>query len=434
MSAVGTAFSSLRHRDFALFWSAGAVSNSGSWMQSITVPYVIWSLTRSTTWLGFAAFVSFFPGVVMGPLAGAVADRFSRRTALLVMQTAMMVSAFAFWGLWVSGSATPANLIVTLFLSALASGMSITIWQSFVPSLVPHDDLVNAVRLNTVQFTAARAVGPALAGLVLGRFGPGAAFFANALSFLLVIAALTVVRPRPNPLPMAGESITQQFVAGVRYVRARRGISLAVLTVFAMALLPSSVVQLAPAFAEEQFGTTKSGYGFLVAAYGVGSIVGSLSMAVFADRVRRSRLAMTGLAASVCGVLLLSSSTLYAVGAGALVLMGAAYVCTLVSLSTSIHVQVEEGYRGRVMSIYLMGLLAGLPTGALVLGGVSDVIGLRWTMAVTASALAAYAVTMLRRHDSLGALDALPELVDVGVGADDRPVEGGGEPDLGEAS
>src|SRR5207248_100674 len=97
------AFSSLRHRDYALFFGAAAISNTGNWMQTITVPYVIYAITRSTTWLGFTAFMNFFPAVLIGPVSGAIADRFSRRAVLMVTLSVQMLVALALWALWVSG-------------------------------------------------------------------------------------------------------------------------------------------------------------------------------------------------------------------------------------------------------------------------------------------------------------------------------------------
>src|SRR5205807_1560003 len=131
--------------------------------------------------------------------------------------------------------------------------INITSWQAFVPSLVPREDLLNAVRVNSIQFTAARAVGPALAGIVLARFGPATAFMANALTFLLVIAALLAVQPRPTPVDDSRGSFLRQFREGATYVWERTSLKLAVLTILALSSLASALVQLAPAFARDQF-------------------------------------------------------------------------------------------------------------------------------------------------------------------------------------
>src|SRR5262249_26470056 len=155
--------------------------------------------------------------------------------------------------------------------------------------------------------------GPALAGLVLAKFGAGGAFLFNAVTFLLVIAVLLAVRPRPTAPPVMTRWV-EQFRDGLDYVREREALVVPVVTIFAVALLGSSVVQLAPAFARDQFGVGKGAYGILVAAFGTGAIIGSVIMSAYGDRVRRSRMAIVGLVMLAGGVLLLAVAVSYAAG------------------------------------------------------------------------------------------------------------------------
>jgi MFS family permease len=371
------AFASLRHRDFALFWTAGLVSNTGSWMQNITVPYVLYQLTHSTGWLGVSAFATFFPSLAMGPLAGTLADRYSRRAILLITQTILMVIAFSLWWFWVSGNATPGIILAHLLAAGITGGINIASWQAFVPQLVPPEDLLNAVRLNSMQFTGARAFGPALGGLVLARFGPSAAFMVNAVTFLLVIAALLAVRPRAAKPVGRGTKVLAQFREGLRYVRARRALALAVATITVTSLCGSSIIQLAPAIAGAEFHVGKAAYGLLVAMFGAGAVVGTVFQSFYGDRARRSTMTLGGLVGFSVGVVLLGASPSYPLGLACLLLMGTTYVAVSVSLNTAIQARVAEHYRGRVLSIYLMGLMTGVPIGALIEGRVAEVVGLR---------------------------------------------------------
>jgi MFS family permease len=399
------AFSSLGHRDFALFWSAALVSNSGTWMQTVTVPYVLYHLTdNSATWLGLAAFMQFFPAVVVGPLAGTLADRVERRRVLIVTQSVQMLVAFSLWGFWVSGQATPGIILLHLLVSGIASGINIASWQSFVPLLVPHEDMLNAVRLNSMQFTGARAFGPALAGFVLGRFGPSTAFLFNAVTFLLVIAVLFMVSPRPHAV-VSGATFRQHFLEGLAYIRRRSGLVLSIVTVTVIAFFGSSLIQLAPAFASSQFKVGAGAYGLLVTAFGCGAIVGAVVMSVLGERVRRSRMALAGTLILAAGALGLALATRYAVGVAAVGVMGVAYLLVAVSLNTAVQAGVSERYRGRVVSIYLMGLLAGLPVGALVEGRLGDLIGLRPTVVASSVALFAFVVLALISFHGLRAID-----------------------------
>jgi MFS family permease len=409
-AAKPSALSALRHRDFAIFWTAALVSNSGTWMQTITVPYVLFQLTHSNTWVGAGAVFSFVPGLLVGPLAGTLADRFDRKRIIFCTQTVAMVIAVLLWWMWVSGQTTPWRLAVLLVISGTASGLNIAAWQSFFPLLVPQEDLMSAVRLNSMQFTGARAFGPAAAGLVLKVWGPGGAFLGNAISFLLVLIALTLVHPRRQAITEERRPFRHEFRLGLRYLGERPAMVQAVLTMTCMALLGSSVVQLAVGFTQEEFGRTESAYGFLIAAFGVGAIVGSVVLLAVADKVRRSRATLVGIALEIFGVLLFSAAPTYGWGVLAIAIMGGAWVTCGVSLNTTIQSQVADEFRGRVMALYLMALQAGTPLGALVLGRLGDRYGLRPVVRGSGLLLAVYLVVAVVVLHGLRAFDgdALP--------------------------
>jgi MFS family permease len=398
-------FASMHYRDYALFWWAAIISNSGTWMQTITVPFVIFQITHSTTWVGFAAFMTFGPAFIVGPIAGSLADRLPRKQVMIYSQTVMMLMAFALWGLWVSGEATPWSIVGLLLISGFASGINLASWQSFVPQLVPHDVMFNAIRLNSMQFTAARSFGPALAGLVLAEFGPGTAFLANALTFLLVLVVLVMIHPRPVDIPTDPPTVLAHFREGLRYVRHRRALVLACVTITTMCFFGSSIVQLAAPLADTVFNVGEAEYGILVAAFGVGSVIGVGLTLAFGDRVRRSQMALVGLGVFAAGEVLLGAAPVYAMGLVALGAMGIAYVLVAVSLNTSIQARVDEGHRGRVLAIYLMGLLAGVPLGALLGGVMADVIGLRATVIAGGAVLAGYLVIALFAFHGMRPLD-----------------------------
>ncbi|HUV09996.1 MAG TPA: MFS transporter [Acidimicrobiia bacterium] len=395
----------LRHRDYALFWGAALVSNSGSWMQSIAAPYVIFQITKSTTWLGIGAFMAFFPALCMGPLAGSLADRFPRKRILIYTQLGMMGTAFGLFAAWELGIATRGVIIGLLCLSGIASGLNITAWQSFVPQLVPRADLLHAVRVNSMQFVAARAFGPALAGLVLEAFGAGTAFLINALSFVFVLAALFAIHPRPVTLDSTAGRVRDHFREAVAYVRARQAILLPVITITMVSFLGSSIVQLTPAFAQDAFGVGRSAYGFLVSAFGIGAVVGSIVVALWAERSPRSRVAIFGIFLFASGELIFGAAPTYAVGVVGMFVMGSAYVLIATALNTSIQARVDETHRGRAMSIYLMGLLAGVPLGSLLQGTLASLVGLRATVLGFGALLVGWTFFAIVRYEHFHPLD-----------------------------
>jgi MFS family permease len=410
-------FRVLRDRDFAIFFGAALVSNSGTWMQGIAAPYVLYQLTQSTTWLGVGAFMAFFPAMCVGPLAGSLADRFPRKRLLFCTQSGMMAIAFGLWAVWESGAATPEIIVGLLFLSGIASGLNIAAWQAFVPQLVAPGDLLAAVRLNSMQFVSARAFGPALAGLVLQAYGPGTAFFLNGVSFVLVLGALMLIHPRAVAVDVDAGRVIEHFREAVAYVRARAALFLPVLTITAVSLLGSSVQQLAPAFAEDVFGVGKSGYGFLVSAFGMGAVLGSFVVGFWADQYLRSSVTVVGLVIFSTGEVLFAATHEYAIGITGMAVMGAAYVLIATALNTSLQARVDEVHRGRAISIYLMGLLAGVPLGALIQGKLAELIGLQATAIAAAAGLLACAVVGVVRFRGFRPLDEALE-VETGRGPD----------------
>ncbi len=404
-SGLGYAFGALRHRDFRLFWIAALASNTGTWLQGIAAPFVLYRITGSTTWLGIGAFCSFAPSVVLGPLAGSLADRIPRRQIVLVCQSISMAVAVGLWALWSFDLMNPVAVVGLLFVSGCASGINLTSWQAFVPQLVPPDSLPQAVRLNSFQFTLARALGPALAGVVLSQFGPGANFAGNALSFVLVIVALLMVSPRPLDLPPPSGRVRDQFRAGLSYVRAQRALLVAVLTILLVGCCGMAVIQLTPAIASQQFGVGRAAYGFLVSSYGLGAIGGSLIVSIAGERLRKSSLTTLGLALFGVGVMVLGVSSLYVIGLLGTFVMGIANASVGMSLNTAVQMRVAEAFRGRVMAVYLMCLMGGVPLGALVLGRVASVFSLEAALIGAATVLLLAAATALAAPRVMRSLD-----------------------------
>jgi MFS family permease len=417
-SPVG-ALAALRHRDFALFFSAALCSNTGTWMQTITVPYVLDQLTHSTVWVGVGAFATFFPSTVVGPLAGALADRHDRRAIMLISQVVLMASALALWAIWVTGVATPALIVVCVVVGAVGAGITIAAWQAFVPQLVPPEAMVSAVRLNAMQFTGARALGPALAGLVLAQFGPSTAFLANALSFLFVIGALLLIAPRPVTRVTDATGIWAQFTDAVRYIRRRAVLIVSVLGALSASFLGVSMIQLAEPFARQVLHEGAGRYGLLVAAYGVGAIVGAVVTVVRGDVLLRSSLTVVGFAVFIAAELTLGLAPVYALALLGMFGIGLAQSLAMVSCQTAVQVNVDEHYRGRVLSVYVMSFFAGTPVGALVGGIVASVVGLRATIVGSAVLLAIAVVVTMVRYPWLRVLDESQVGFDAHVERDD---------------
>jgi MFS family permease len=408
--ASDTSFSALRHRRFAIFWVAACISNGASWMQTIAVPAVIFKITNSATWVGAITMAALVPAVVLTPFAGVLADRRSRRAILMVTQSLQMVAAFAMWGLWLSGHLTPWPVLALSLLNGLGTGVQTAVWQSFVPLLVPRDEMLHAVRLNSMQFTMARAIGPAMAGLVLTRWGVGMAIFVNAATYLLVVAALVVVRVRPLDAKPAAGGVLRQIADGFALVRRTRSYLMAVLLAFLTSIVGQSLQQQGAAVASGVFGREPTDSGTLLASLGVGAIVASVVVAFVGARVPRRTQAIASLSGYVVSIAVLVATRSFVVGMLGFAICGMAHITMATVLNATIQETVPDELRGRVISVYVLGVLAGIPIGSLVLGLASDRLGMRTALAGSGVFLLAVLIGLLasgwsKLFDTAGADD-----------------------------
>jgi MFS family permease len=374
-------------------------------MQNVTVPFVVYRMTDSTSWLGFATFMSLIGATVGGPLGGSLADRYSRRLILVITLALLACCATAIWAVWVTGVATPGIIVSIVCVSGFLAGVNISAWQAFIPQLVDVDELVDAVRLNSTQFTAARAFGPALAGVVLETLGVSAAFLLNALSFGFIIAAVAVVRPRPQAYSARKRSLLGDFADGLHFVRRRRYLSLPIVMSGVASLLGTSVVQLAPALATDVFHVGRGAYGLLVAAFGVGSVVGVVTVALVADYYSLSAATRNGVIGLSLTVVALGLAPVYGVGLAALFAMGAVYMFFATALATAVQSRVDDAYRGRVVAVYFSAVIVGVPVGALLQGIVATAVGLRVVVIGSGLLLLAYALYAITRYDRFRMFD-----------------------------
>ena len=395
-----------RYRNFRLFWCGALVSNTGTWVQNVTVPFVFWQLTGSALWVGAAAFAQFIPIVVMGPIAGSLADRRPRRSVLLAAQAAMAGVALMLWATWVAGVRSPWALLALVGVSGVTAGLMIASWQAFVSELVPRDTLQNAVTLHSAIFNAARAFGPALGGLVLVTLGVSWSFLINALSFGAVIVALLLIRvPRLIASDGPALPIIREFGSTVRYMIARRGILACVVVVVALAGFGSPVFQLIVVFAEEVFDVGGFAYGALGAALGLGAVLAAPLVAGWGSQVARSRLIFGALSLYGVAIMSFGLAPSYWFGLVALLVAGGAYLAIAATLNTTIQLLVDESMRGKVLAAYLMAMTVALPVGALAQGAAADAVGPRLVVATAGACLLAAAGWLRLRSDLLPHMD-----------------------------
>ncbi len=395
----------LHHVNFRRLWVSGIISNTGRFFQAIALPVVVWELTSSAGWVGLAGFAQFFPMALVAPLAGAIADRYTRRRVLLFTQSSQAVVSLGFVALWAGGVRSPGAYVAMSVLAGITGGLNLPAWQAFVSELVPRDLMLNAVTLNSVQFNTARMFGPALAGVTVASLGPAWAFAINAVSFLAVIVALlridtpdTVVDRSTRMRPL------REMVETIGHVRRRPGIVTAIVTVGLIGLFGLPIQSLAVVFADEIYGVGDGGYGLMVSMIGLGAVASTPVVAAAGGRLPRSRIQGTAMVTYAVAIAAFALAPVFWLALVALGLLGASHLASASTLNTTIQLQVDDDRRAKVLALYLMVLLLANPLGQLVLGQTMEAVGPRLTVAV-ASAVMGVAVVVLRASGRLDSLD-----------------------------
>jgi predicted MFS family arabinose efflux permease len=253
--------------------------------------------------------------------------------------------------------------------------------------------------LNCAEFNAARAIGPAIAGVVLATLGPAWGFFLNAVSFGAVIVALLLMRTVDVRRERPEGNVRQQFVEGWRYVRSSREILLCMSLVVLVAGLGMPVAQLMPVYAADVFHVGKQGYGLLASALGIGGIIATPLIGGWGSAVRRSRLVLTALVLYGAVLLGFAQSPAIGIAVACIGIAGACFLAVISTLNTTVQLLVDERLRGRIMAIYVMAFTAAYPIGSLLQGAVADHIGAPAT--TSSAAVILLAVTVWVRSTSV---------------------------------
>jgi MFS family permease len=403
----------LRHRNFRIFLLGALASNSGNWLQNVTVPFVLFELTDRSLWVGLAGFAQFIPAFLLGPVGGSLADRHDRRVVLLASQLLMAASAFLLWAIWAVGWHDPVLILAVTALSGVFSGIMIPSWQAFVPALVDRDDLASAITLNSTQFNASRAIGPALAGLLLATAGPGLAFFLNGVSFLAVIGALWMVRPRhPERRRPATTGGDEDFRSAIDYLLSRTGILVSILCAVVVAFFGNPITQFTVVFVDRVYGAGPRVLGLLAAATGIGAVLIAPILSIWDTVVPRSTMVRYGLPGYGLAVIAFGAAPSWPLALVTLVLTGAGFLVVVATTNTSIQLIVADNMRGRVISARIMGFTLAFPLGSLAQGVLADLLGPQITVVGAGTCTLLIALYLLSRPGLLATLDRVDDTPD----------------------
>jgi len=393
-------FAAFRSRNYALFWSGSFVSNVGTWMQTVALGWLIYEMTGSASWLGTVSFAANAPTLFVGLVGGAVADRADRRTVLVGTQIIAGMAGFLLAALTARGSVAIWQIIAIAVASGTALSFYTPVVHATIPSIVPSEDLLNAVSMNSVQFNLARILGPVVAGFAYSGIGAAGCFFLNGASFFVLAIALARLRLPPR-VPTTAGPLGQQLVEGLRYARSEPLILTMLGFAAAVSLFAFPYIILMPAVARDGLGLGPDGLGVLMGAVGLGAVVGGLALAAFGDVARKALLAVA--AGSVLAILLIAFSLATTLRAAVpiLFLLGLVQVGCVASLNTTLQVKVTEAMRGRVMSMLSFALFGLSTLGSVLLGAIGDRLGVAAALRLGGLAILAIVAFVVLRSPAI---------------------------------
>jgi MFS family permease len=372
---------SFRHRNYQILFPANAVSNIGSWAQRIAQDWLVLELTNNNgIYLGLVTAVQFAPVLFFSLHGGKFADRFNKRKVLI-------------WTNIVGGSASLAlgTLVVTdqiylwhVFVLAAVLGISTAIdapvRQAFTNEIVGHDDLPNAVSLNSANFNAGRLIGPAVSGALIAAFGTGPSFFVNGLSYFFVIAALLKLNEQAffnRDQPKSDGNIRE----GIAYAKARPDIYVVMLMVFFLATFGLNFQIFNALMATQEFGLGPASFGLMGTFIAIGSLTGAIGSARL-ERFRNTKFVIKGGIIFSTTIMILSILPNYTAYLIWLPICGLTALTTLVSANSIVQTSTDAAIRGRVMGLYLLIFMGGTPFGSPLIGSATEIFGIRPTIAL----------------------------------------------------
>ena len=400
------ALRALRHRNYQLFFYGQLISLIGTWMQSVAQMWLVYRLSHSSLLLGAVGFASQIPVFLLAPFGGMLADTRDRRRLLIGTQTASMILAGILAALTLFGTVRIWHVFVLAALLGVVNAVDIPTRQAFVADLIARNDLMNAIALNSSMFNGARVVGPAVAGVLVASIGEGWCFFANAVSYLAVIAGLLMMRfegqrQRKQQMEI---SAFEHIAEGFRFVFSAPHIRALMLLLGAVSMLGMPYAVLMPIFADQILHAGAHGLGILMGFSGAGALLGAITLA-FKKRVQGLGMWVT-VSAGMFGVALIGFAFSRRLWLSCLLITftGFFMMVQMSSSNTLIQSMVPDRLRGRVMAVYSMMFMGMAPLGSLLAGMVADHWGAPRTVAagaalcIVAAAVFGYYLPHIRPH------------------------------------
>ncbi|MGE5220450.1 MAG: MFS transporter [Chloroflexota bacterium] len=397
------ALTSLRHRNFRLLWFGHVFTSMGFWMDQVSRGWLIYELTDSTVQLGLVRGVQAIPILLLSPVAGSAADRYSRKTQILIAQIidGLMFAALAL--LIFSEEIEPWHVYVTAFGMAIVQTFQQPARAAIISDVVPTKSLTSAIGLNSIIFNVARSTGPALAGVLIASFGSGGAYVTQAIFYILATFWTLRLQASDGLAQGAGKhaahavSFGRSIVEGWKFSWRNETVRTALLITMAASLFIVPFTTLLPVFARDILAVGATGQGFLLTAMGVGALGSAVIIATFGDRMPRGLFMLGGVAMYGLSVVAFAGSPWFELSMVLMVGVGFANVCSHALVQTVIQTYSPPEFRGRAIALFHMGQVV-MTAGSMMIGSLAVLCGTQWAVALMGTAGAA---AMLAIHCAL---------------------------------
>jgi len=406
-----SAWSPLRNPLFRMVWLATIASNIGTWMHDIGAGWLMTSLSPTPVMVSLVQTATTLPILLLALPAGALSDIFDRRRYLIVIQIWLTVVAAILGFVTITGVITPWMLVILTFLMGIGAAMMMPAWAAITPEIVNRADLQSAIALNSMGMNVSRAIGPAIAGIIISMMGTGAVFVLNALSFLGVIGVLYAWKRQTLPSTLPAERFLSALVTGLRFARHHAPLQAAVIRGMSFFIFASAPWALLPLIARSLPDGGPQTYGVLVAAIGAGAVTGAVLLPKFRDRYSKDLLvagATILYAIAMLGLAVLSNLVALVI---VMAISGMAWITVLSSLQVAAQMALPNWVRSRGLAIFMAAFMGSMAFGSLLWGGVAQQTGI--SIALIVAAVGAVVAVGLVRHwkiEGIGDIDLTPSM------------------------
>lgn len=391
------AFRALRHRNFRLFFGGQFISLIGTWMQSVAQGWLVLKLTNSALMLGVVSFAGYLPVLLVALFAGVVVDHADRRRLIVATQVLLMLSALILSALTWAGVVRVEHVVILAAVNGLVTAFDMPARQTFVVEMVGREDLPNAIALNSMVFNGARVVGPAVAGVLISVIGIAGCFFINGLSYIAVIVCLLEMELVARELPRIGSAMFLRLREGFDYIWHHRASFYLLLLIALNAGFGMQYSVLIPVFARDVLHGGPRAYGFLLAAQGVGALLGAFVLASSGTPRGLRQNLIFGLWGSAAGIFVFGFSSWMWLSLLSQMLIGAGLLNYMAASNTMLQLFVSDELRGRVMSMYTLSFIGLAPIGSLEVGFIGERVSPQAAVAVSAVAALVCGIILVAR-------------------------------------